>query len=113
MEIIPLLQKLWTGISTDFVATTQANSWHRESSLINVINPTLKVNVINPTLKTDISDLPPQANSWHRESSLESTRSNSCKVIIYDFGFKIFGVTCFGHLHSLKFITIGLNVMLL
>lgn len=86
MEIIPLLQKLWTGISTDFVATTQANSWHRESSL---------VNIINPTLKTDISDLPPQANSWHRESSLESTRSNSCKVIIYKFGFKIFGVTCF------------------
>nr|XP_009381324.1 PREDICTED: uncharacterized protein LOC103969504 isoform X1 [Musa acuminata subsp. malaccensis]XP_018675086.1 PREDICTED: uncharacterized protein LOC103969504 isoform X1 [Musa acuminata subsp. malaccensis]XP_018675087.1 PREDICTED: uncharacterized protein LOC103969504 isoform X1 [Musa acuminata subsp. malaccensis] len=73
------IMKLWTGISTDFVATTQANSWHRESSLVNVINPTLKVNVINPTLKTDISDLPPQANSWHRESSLESTRSNSCK----------------------------------
>ncbi|KAJ8480404.1 hypothetical protein OPV22_024131 [Ensete ventricosum] len=49
------IMKLWSGISIDFVATTQG------------------------TLKTDISNLPPQANSWHHESSLESTRSSSCK----------------------------------
>ncbi|RRT48961.1 hypothetical protein B296_00022466 [Ensete ventricosum] len=55
MEMIPHLQKLWSGISIDFVATTRG------------------------TLKTDISNLPPQANSWHHESSLESTRSSSCK----------------------------------
>ncbi|RWW34186.1 hypothetical protein GW17_00001060 [Ensete ventricosum] len=71
MEMIPHLQKLWSGISIDFVATTQG------------------------TLKTDISNLPPQANSWHHESSLESTQSSSCKVILHEFGFKIFDLTSF------------------
>ncbi|URE48345.1 Lysine ketoglutarate reductase trans-splicing related [Musa troglodytarum] len=55
IELFEVVKKLWTGMSTDVVATTQG------------------------TLMTDISDLPPRANSWHRESSLESTRSNSCK----------------------------------